>query len=75
MELCEEGKDTARRKGKGVERRVVRKREGERRNTLSFELEAKVLLEPSRNSRRASAKGTKENGQLANGKEQRVMVT
>lgn len=28
-------------------------------DTLSFELEAKVLLEPDRNSRRASAKGPK----------------
>jgi hypothetical protein len=28
-------------------------------DTLSFELEAKVLLEPGRNSRRASAKGPK----------------
>lgn len=37
-------------------------------DTLSFELEAKVLLEPSRNSRRAFAKGPKKTASSQTGK-------
>lgn len=48
-----------------------RGREGGRErkaDTLSFELEAKVLLEPGRNSRRPSAKGPKEAASSQTGK-------
>lgn len=37
-------------------------------DTLSFELEAKVLLEPGRNSHRASAKGPKKTTSSQTGK-------
>jgi len=37
-------------------------------DTLSFELEAKVLLEPGRNSRRAFAKGPKKTTSSQTGK-------
>lgn len=51
-----EGLKGTRKEGETTSSLEKRKR---KTDTLSFELEAKVLLEPDRNSRRASAKGPK----------------
>lgn len=62
----EGGKDTW---GRGGTTSSAREGERERKtDTLSFELEAKVLLEPGRNSPRPSAKGPKKTASSQTGK-------